>query len=45
MTQSTPVTNPNTDFLLLNTEFQNDTFLFGFELLGAQPGAINIKVK
>lgn len=37
-------TNTNTDFLLLNTEFQNDTFLMGFEIFAASAGSIAIKV-
>ena len=37
-------TNSNGQFLLLNNEILNDTFLVGFELLAASPGTINIQV-
>lgn len=31
-------------FLLLNNEIANNTFLYGFELLAASNGTINIQV-
>ena len=43
---SSPVTNPNMNdsFLLLNSEMQNQTNLFGFEFYANSSGTINIKV-
>lgn len=32
-------------FLLLNTEFRNDTNLYGFELYAAKNGSITLQVK
>lgn len=40
-----PITNPATNFLLLNNEFHNDTYLFGFEFYSVSTGIINIKVR
>ena len=42
---SSPVSNGNTSFLLLNSEFRNETNLFGFQLYSALNGSINIQVK
>ena len=43
------VTDPNSatngEYLLLNSEFQNDTRLLGFEIFGRSAGLIIIKVK
>jgi hypothetical protein len=36
--------NLNTSFVLLNTEIQNDTFLFGFEFYTILNGTITIEV-
>ena len=44
-TIATPVTNSNTSFLLLNTEFHNQTSLTGFVLYAATNGSINIQVE
>ena len=43
-TLSSPNTNSNSSFLLLNTEFNNQTNLFGFTLYAAVNGSINIMV-
>lgn len=46
--QSPAVTDPNTatngEYLLLNSEFQNDTRLLGFQIYGASSGTIQIRV-
>ena len=41
---SSPVSNSNSSFLLLNTEFHNHTSLFGFVLYAAVAGSISIQV-
>lgn len=35
----------NTSYLLINTEFRDQTYLFGFELFAQINGSINLKVK
>lgn len=37
------INNGNT-FLILNNEFHNNTFLYGFELFGGVAGSISIQV-
>jgi hypothetical protein len=44
-TISTPTVNNNSTFLILNSEFQNQTWLSGFTLNGAVGGSITIQVK
>jgi hypothetical protein len=41
---STISSNLNSSFILLNTEIQNDTFLFGFDVYTALGGTITIEV-
>jgi hypothetical protein len=36
--------NSNSSFVLLNTEIQNDTYLFGFDLYTVQNGTFSIEV-
>lgn len=35
----------NSSYLLINTEFRDQTYLFGFELFAQVNGTINLKVK
>jgi len=42
---SSPTVNNNSTFLILNSEFQNQTWLSGFTLYGAVGGSITIQVK
>jgi hypothetical protein len=44
-TISTPKTNQNTTFLLLNNEYRNFACLKGFQLYAAQDGTITLQVK
>lgn len=41
---STVTTNPGSYYLLLNSEFHNDTYLSGFEFYAVSSGTINIQV-
>jgi hypothetical protein len=41
---SSPVTNANTTFLLLNNEFRNQTYVSGFQFYASSAGSINIQV-
>ena len=36
--------NSNSSFILLNTEIQNDTYLFGFDIYAIKNGTITIEV-
>lgn len=44
MTLSSVQSLSGNSFLLLNTEFRNDTNLYGFELYGALNGSITLQV-
>lgn len=39
-----PTVDPGSNFLLLNNEFYNNTFLYGFEFYAFNTGTITIKV-
>ena len=43
-TVSSPSSNANSSFLLLNNEFHNQTILSGFQFFAALNGSINIMV-
>lgn len=42
---TSPLINMNSSYLLINTEFRDQTYLFGFEFFAQVNGTINLKVK